>query len=379
MRASVLLPLAALMVAGLLFGYSALRDDGPARAVGEQIGAPVEPPVVLLRSGDRVPADWSSRAAAVPGVDEAIYVRRGQTLLQRVTRTSGEMVQQVRPGYAIPVDTLVADPRGYGSMLPARPRAAVEQLRPGEAVLAETAALRRGVDVGDTLEFAGGKLYVGAVVDDASLLGAEMLIARAEAGVQLRGALVLARIGARGGDRALARAFARSRGQVVWRGYPYGTRRGPIVQPGELKARFGEVAAKVPFGRDWVRLDPDWVRQNIVQEELPILGPVKCNRVLMPRLRSALGELQRRGLSRLVDRGDFAGCYAPRRIPATGALSLHALGLAVDLNAHANPYGKRSRQDRRLVRVMQRHGFTWGGAWPTVKDAMHFEWQGQSG
>jgi len=376
MRASLLLPLAGLMVAGLLLTYSALREDGPARASGQEIGAPVDPPVVLLRSGDRVPPGWAARAGAVPGVEEVLYVRRGQTLLQRVTRTSGEMVQQVRPGYAIPVDTLVADPRAYASMLPGRPRGAVEQLRAGEAVLGEAAAVRRGVDVGDSLEFAGGKLYVGAVVDDASLNGAEMLISRPEAGVQLRGALVLARIGARGGDRALARAFARDRGQVVWRGYPYGTRRGPIAQPGELKARFGEVAVKVPFGRDWVRLDPDWVRQNIVEEQLPILGPVKCNRVLMPRLRAALSDLERRGLSRLVDRGDFAGCYAPRRIPVTGALSLHALGLAVDLNAHANPYGKRSRQDPRLVRVMRRNGFTWGGAWPTVKDAMHFEWQG---
>jgi hypothetical protein len=87
MRSSVLLPLAALMVAGLLVGYSALQDDGPGTASAEAIGAPVEPPVVMVRSGDRVPAAWASRAAAVPGVAETIYVRRGQTLLQRVTRT----------------------------------------------------------------------------------------------------------------------------------------------------------------------------------------------------------------------------------------------------------------------------------------------------
>jgi hypothetical protein len=261
-------------------------------------------------------------------------------------------------------------------MLPVRARVAVAQLRPGEAVLSESAALRRGVDIGDTLEFAGGTLYVGAVIDDSMLNGAEMLIATAEAGVQLRAALVLARIGERGGDRNIARAFGRDRVEVLWRGYPYGTRSGPIIQPGDLKARFGEVAVRLPFGRDWLRLDPDWVRQNIVRARVPILGPVKCNRLLLPRLRSALGELSRRGLARLVDRRDFAGCYAPRRIPATGALSLHALGLAVDLNAHRNPYDRPSRQDPRLVSVMERHGFTWGGAWPTVKDAMHFEWQG---
>jgi hypothetical protein len=25
---------------------------------------------------------------------------------------------------------------------------------------------------------------------------------------------------------------------------------------------------------------------------------------------------------------------------------------------------------------MERHGFTWGGRWPTAPDPMHFEWQG---
>jgi hypothetical protein len=287
------------------------------------------------------------------------------------------MVQQVRRGYAIPVDTLVAEPRAYASMLPPRAAAPVAQLRPGEAILTQSAALRRSVDVGDTLEFTGGKLYVGAVVDDASLNGAEMLLSRPEAGVQLRAGLVLARIEERGADQRLERSFARDRVEVLWRGYAYGTARGPIAQPGDLKARFGEVAVRVPFKRDWIKLDPDWVRQNIVKEELPILGRVACNRVIVPRLKRALGDLERRGLSRLVDRGDFAGCYAPRRIPSTGSLSLHALGLAVDLNAHRNPYDRPSRQDRRLVRVMERNGFTWGGAWPTVKDAMHFEYQGE--
>lgn len=364
------------MVAGLLLAYGQLRDDKPARASGEEVGAPVEPPVVLIRSGDPVPRRWADRAAALPGVEQVVYVRRGQTMFRRATTTSGEVVQEVRRGYGIPVDTLVADPSAYASMLPARAAASVAQLRAGETVLSQSAALRRGVDVGDALEFAGGKLYVGAVVDDASLNGAEMLLSKPEAGVQLRAALVLARIDERGADRRVKAAFARDRVEVLWRGYAYGTRRGPIAQPGDLKARFGEVAVRLPFRRDWVRLDPDWVRQNIVKEELPILGRVRCNRVIVPRLRRALGELERRGLARLVDRREFAGCYAPRRIPATGSLSLHALGLAVDVNARSNPYDRPSRQDRRLVRTMERAGFTWGGAWPTVKDAMHFEYQG---
>ena len=94
-------------------------------------------------------------------------------------------------------------------------------------------------------------------------------------------------------------------------------------------------------------------------------------------LRRAMLRLARRGLARLVDRGDYAGCYAPRRIPASGTLSLHAWGLAVDLNASRNPQGSPPDQDPRLVRVMERAGLWWGGRWPTVPDGMHFEYHGR--
>src|SRR3712207_7182361 len=96
---------------------------------------------------------------------------------------------------------------------------------------------------------------------------------------------------------------------------------------------------------------------------------------MTPPLRRAPGPLGRRGLARLVAPGASAGCFAPRRIPGSGSPSLHAWGLAIDLNAAANPFGARPRQDRRLVAAMARRGFDWGGDWPTP-DAMHFEYRG---
>jgi hypothetical protein len=119
------------------------------------------------------------------------------------------------------------------------------------------------------------------------------------------------------------------------------------------------------------------VRRNIVSRRVPLLGSVECNRRMLPALRSALADVERRGLGRLIDPGDYAGCYAPRRIPSSGSLSLHALGLAVDFNASTNAQYKRGDQDPRLVRIMERHGFTWGGRWPTAPDPMHFEFQGE--
>ena len=146
-----------------------------------------------------------------------------------------------------------------------------------------------------------------------------------------------------------------------------------IARPAEIKARFGEFAVRLPYGSDWIGIEPGWLRRNVVTRSVPILGSVTCNRRLFGPLRRALRALERRGLSDVVDRADYAGCYAPRRIPGSGSLSLHAWGLAIDLNASANPRLGGSRQDRRLVRAMEDAGFTWGGRWPTVPDPMHFE------
>ena len=155
------------------------------------------------------------------------------------------------------------------------------------------------------------------------------------------------------------------------------SRDGPARQA-ELKARFGEPAVGLPYGDDWVRLDPGFLRREMVTRQVPLLGTVTCHRKMVPALRAAMNELDRRGLAGLVDPGDYAGCYAPRRIRPGGSLSLHAWGLAVDLNARANPFGGRSRQDRRLIRIMERHGFSWGGDFPTTPDPMHFEFRGRA-
>jgi hypothetical protein len=172
------------------------------------------------------------------------------------------------------------------------------------------------------------------------------------------------------------RAFRGARTRVTAAGPAPWAAGGRIVPPVVLKQRFGEFALRLPIGRDWVAPHPAWLRRNIVTRRVPVLGPVTCHRRMIPVLRRALAMLQRRGLARLVDPGDYAGCYAPRRIPTSGSLSLHAFGLAVDLNASRNPQGSPPRQDRRLVRIMERAGLWWGGRWPTVPDGMHFEFHG---
>ena len=348
---------------------------GPRRPSAAAPAPSAVPPVVMVRRAQGTPAAWTERAEGVRGVARVVRVRRGQALLRRTV--DGRTVERVRPGYAIPIDTLVASPGSYASMLPDDVRGAVASTGPGEAVLSRTAAALRGAGRGADLFLAGGRrVRIAAVVDDVHLNGAEMLVARRGPGVETRAAHMLLRLRWPRAARFVTREFRGERVRVVARGGAPGTPRGSIARPAELKQRFGEVAVRLPYGRDWVRLDPAWVRRNIVAARVPLLGTVTCNRRIIPPLRRALREVQRRKLGRLIDRGDYAGCYAPRRIPTSGSLSLHALGVAVDFNASRNGQFTEGDQDPRLVRIMERHGFTWGGRWPTAPDPMHFEWQG---
>ena len=120
--------------------------------------------------------------------------------------------------------------------------------------------------------------------------------------------------------------------------------------------------------------DPRWVKRNIVNAKVPILGTVTCHRAMIRQLSSALAEVERSGLAAVIDRKQYGGCYVPRFIGHDEAkgLSMHAWGLAVDLNVSSNLQGSRPTIDPRVVEIFQRWGFRWGGDW-SVPDGMHFE------
>jgi D-alanyl-D-alanine carboxypeptidase-like protein len=120
--------------------------------------------------------------------------------------------------------------------------------------------------------------------------------------------------------------------------------------------------------------DAGWVRSYIRTEQVPILGPVTCNKGMIPQLRAALSEVVDRGLADKIHPGEYAGCYYPRYIandPAKG-LSLHSWGIAVDLNVPGNQRGTVGEMDRQVVAIFKKWGFAWGGDW-NYTDPMHFE------
>lgn len=151
-----------------------------------------------------------------------------------------------------------------------------------------------------------------------------------------------------------------------------------VPQPAYLTG--GAVAEAVGSFTYWpqpdgtIDIEPAWVSANIVTGEVPILGDVTCHRVVMPQLRAAMQELVDSGLADLVRPDQYGGCWVPRFIgrDPTRGLSLHSWGIALDLNVATNQLGTPGDMDPRVVDVMARWGFAWGGLW-SDPDPMHFE------
>lgn len=69
------------------------------------------------------------------------------------------------------------------------------------------------------------------------------------------------------------------------------------------------------------------------------------------------------------------GGYNYRNIAGTNKLSNHAFGDAIDINPQQNPMGKNLVTDlpSNVGELAAKNGLSWGGAWNSKKDAMHFE------
>lgn len=103
---------------------------------------------------------------------------------------------------------------------------------------------------------------------------------------------------------------------------------------------------------------------------------VSVNREIAPIVTYLLEETLRRGYR--LRRGECWG-YANRPVKGTvNVPSNHSWGLAVDLNAPANPMSDHLVTDMPpwLPALWAAWGFGWGGAYKGRKDAMHYEFTG---
>ena len=142
-------------------------------------------------------------------------------------------------------------------------------------------------------------------------------------------------------------------------------------------------------------------------------GVIICNKAIAKDLLDIFRELyrQRYPIAQIRPIDDFdandersmqannTSCFCYRVVNGSKHLSMHARGLAIDLNPLQNPCVKRRKDGTLFIqprtarpyvnrartfkykithndlayRLFAQHGFTWGGDWRSLKDYQHFE------
>lgn len=97
---------------------------------------------------------------------------------------------------------------------------------------------------------------------------------------------------------------------------------------------------------------------------------IYCNKDLVGPLTQALQNVRVSGLGGQIKTWD--GCFNIRRKKGGSTASLHAWGIAIDINAAWNGFNKKPTMSPELVKCFTDAGFSWGGAWARP-DGMHFE------
>lgn len=155
----------------------------------------------------------------------------------------------------------------------------------------------------------------------------------------------------------------------------------------EVRATFGDIRVTRVNGDLRIVTPQHWEEQcMMVARDLPGFvddqgkgRPLYVNRLIEEPLRAAL-------TGATIRRPDYKirtlGCFVVRVSRTTPKLSTHSWGIAVDLNADANPLQHllnltdpiRTDIPTEWVEEFERCGFTWGGKFRGLsKDPMHFQ------
>jgi hypothetical protein len=365
-------------------GAAVLPENGGGAA------SPSAPPAKILVPGGPdtflvwVPGGMPPGSADALGdlARRVVVVASDNTWLTKSFDEGGEVVDDPPPTFAIPLEVAAVDPPTYAPFLPPADRSVTVALEHGEGILGESSAKLRGLGEGATLRFGDVDVTIAAVLPD-ELVGANELLVSRETGARIgvtrdRYALVVPR---RSPDRrALLREAHAALGTLVQvrapGETPYFRQGDAVLPPVEIKRLFGEFAAKPTPGQPgFLTVDPRWFHTHIETRHVALLGTVTCNVALFPQLEGAIHELIDKGLEDTIV--SYSGCYSARHVlrNPTAGLSHHSWGIAVDVNVQqGNLFGDEPHQDPRLVRVMERWGFIWGGDF-VVPDGMHFEYR----
>jgi hypothetical protein len=286
------------------------------------------------------------------------------------------------PGGTKKLELGAVDPLPFRSVAPASTRDAEfvwTALMSDRAVVTSAAARTLGLREASKITIQALPMDIGAFADNGTPNIADVIVSTQVARGLGLGAPNLLVVGAKSGTtletlgRDLKRKLPGVRLQRIQSVTSSTTTQAPQPVGSVSGATIGTMNFRI-LSNGFIDPDDSWVAANITTASVPILGSVSCHRILIPQLGAALGEIQEAGLASEIRPGDYAGCYVPRfidRDPRRG-LSMHAFGLAVDLNTSTNQLGTRGDMHPDVVAIFVKWGFRWGGYW-SRPDPMHFE------
>jgi hypothetical protein len=358
----------------------------PSRAETIPVSGPAAPSTFLVWVPRGLPAGFAHAVGAMDKVAATTVVAEDDVWLRRSWSAAGELVDDPPPTYRIPIDAAAVDPETFAAFVPAADRARIAALAQGEAILGATSAGLRGLGPGAVVAIGDRRIRIAAVLPDEMVGAAELVVSRqtgARIGIthdryflvqpaaerRMTAPAFRARLQpllptALGVNRAVQ---VRAPGQT-----PFFRAGDAVLPPVIVKSLFGEFAARRGARPGTIEIDPAWTASHLETTHLPILGRVTCNVGIVDQLRGAMRRVEAAGLASTVR--SFNGCFVPRHIGWSNEnmLSYHSWGIAFDLNLAVNYRGQTPHQDPRLVRILARWGFQWGGTW-IVPDGNHFE------
>jgi hypothetical protein len=325
----------------------------------------------------RLPDGFAAALRELPGVLTVSEVWVGNARVVRTTSAAGDVVDQTRARFVIPVEVQAFDPEAHGGFVPPTVAAALAALESGEVLLGSSSARLRRLGPGATLTLEDGTiLSVSGVVADEWVGFAEVVTTSPDPAALGADRPRYAVVRYRGTREELAIAAqtltdktvtVRAEGEV-----PVFRHADPVQPQVRIKERFGEFSyRRTRSGR--VEIDPAWVEANIVTVELPLIGSVRCHRDFAAALGVAMEALREGGHGSIVTPGSDGGCFHPRFIAGRRDLSRHSWGIAADINWGNDADGPRSPSAPPLVAAMRLAGLTSGHDWADP-DPGHFEW-----
>ena len=262
-------------------GGPSLRKDA---VVGE---APV--PTLLAWTPGRLPDGYAEAVRGLGTVRTATVVRSGVAWMDR-WRVEPGRTERPPEGLRVPVEIASIHRRSYAAFVPPADRTVVIGLQ--GAIVGQTFAELHGLDPGGEVVIAGTPLEVEAVLVD-ELVGAHEVVVAGAVGRRLgverpRYLLIAPRPGSPAGrvEAGLRRAVpAGVRVRIRAPGETPVFRHGDAVLPqARVKELFGEFAA-APRPDGTLAVEPAWVRANVRTARVPILGEIRCHRLVVPLVR----------------------------------------------------------------------------------------------